>query len=235
MKKQTALLVLFLFYLSPMAIGQSDGNYDYTKEFTWGINKNTNGGLIGGAVMKFSRALNDQQFRTIGFEIINVKHPKELKRPSHTGGQFQYGKSNHLFALRGQYGRDFILFKKAPQSGVQINASITAGPTLGIVAPYYVVLGSTGKAEPYTDPSTIDQIQGSGSILDGLSSASILPGLNAKTSISFEMGAFKSNVTGFELGLLMEAYPKEVELMLDHDNRAVYFSAFITLFYGNRK
>lgn len=233
MRKQKIIILLLL--LSTVGYSQTDGNYEYTKEFTWGINKNTNGGLIGGVVMKFSRALTDTQFRTIGFEAINVKHQKEYKISSIDGGQYQPGKSHHLFAIRGQYGRDFILFKKAPQNGVQINASVAAGPSFGIIAPYFVVLNSTGESVPYTDSSQFNDVQGSGSVMEGLSKASIRPGLNAKASITFEMGAFKSNVTGFELGMLLEAYPKKVELMLNEENKAVYFSGFITIFYGNRR
>lgn len=226
---------------------QSSGHYDYTKEFIWGINKNTNGGLIGGFVMKFSSALTETQFRTIGFEIMNVKHDKEHRRNSASGNPFIYGKSNYLYAIRAQYGRDFILFRKAPQQGVQINASIAAGPTIGIVAPYYVKVGDSRTAVPFGyDPKTVgagktptlysyQSITGTGHLFQGLGESSIKPGINAKASLTFEMGSFKSNVTGFEIGTLIEAYAGEVELMPAEDNKAVYLSAFITLFYGHRK
>lgn len=241
------LLISFFALLSISATAQSSGHYDYTKEFIWGINKNTNGGLIGGFIMKFSSAISETQFRTIGFEVMNVKHPKEHRRTSAAGNPFIYGKSHYLYAIRGQYGRDFILFKKAPQQGVQINASIAIGPTLGIVAPYYVKVGDSKTAVPFGyDPKTVgpgktpvlypyQSITGTGHLFQGLGESKIKPGINVKASLTFEMGAFKSNVTGFEIGTLIEAYAGKVELMPVEDNNSVFLSAFITLFYGQRK
>lgn len=240
------LLISYLVLITYVTQAQSSGHYDYTKEFIWGINKNTNGGLIGGFVMKFSSAINETQFRTIGFEIMNVKHPKEHRRTSVAGNPFIYGKSNYLYAIRGQYGRDFILFKKAPQQGVQINASVAAGPTIGIIAPYYVKVGDSGTAVPFGyDPNTTgssnpilysyQSITGTGHLFQGLGQSKIKPGVNMKASLTFELGAFKSNVTGFEIGTLVEAYAGKVELMPEETNRAMFLSAFITLFYGHRK
>jgi hypothetical protein len=238
MKKNTLILLLVLVSFAGNA--QTDGKYDYTKEFIWGISKNTNGGMIGGFIMRFSSALGNKQFRTIGFEMMNVKFPQEVRRNSPEGNPFIYGKSNYLYAIRAQYGRDFILFKKAPQQGVQINASIAAGPTIGIIAPYYVKLTS-GESVPFgIDPATgqmmsYARISGTGHLFQGLGQSSIKPGLNLKTSISFEMGAFKSNVTGIELGTMIEAYAGKIELMPMEDAKSVYLSAFITLFYGSRR
>lgn len=231
----TILMAFFLGMINS-ASAQSDGNYDYTKEFVWGINKNTNGGLIGGFIFKWSKALNEKTFRTIGFELMNVKHPKE-HQISNGRGQFIFGKSQYLYAIRSQYGRDIILFKKAPQKGVQINFAFAGGPTLGVIAPYYVRSASDQQTYPYTPEQfpLYTSIMGTGNLFEGLGESSLTVGLNAKASLIFEMGAFKSNVTGFEIGTLMEVYPKTIELMPLEDNRAFFISAFITFFYGKRK
>ena len=73
--------------------------------------KNTSGGLIGGFVFKKARKLkNDKVLETFGLELMNVKHPQEVRRNSiQTGNLFIYGKTNYLYAIRLQYGRDFIL------------------------------------------------------------------------------------------------------------------------------
>ncbi len=62
------------------ATAQTKDSYDYTSEFTWGINKNTSGGLIGGFTFKKARKLNDVMLESYGVEIMNVKHPQEVKR-----------------------------------------------------------------------------------------------------------------------------------------------------------
>src|SRR5688500_5923103 len=120
------------------ALAQTQDSYEYQTEFIWGVNKNTSGGLIGGLVFKKARKLNERVLETFGVELINVKHPQEVRRSSSTGNFFIYGKSNYLYAIRLQYGRDLILFKKAPQQGAEIKGVFAIGPTIGVVAPYYV-------------------------------------------------------------------------------------------------
>jgi len=241
LKRILFLLVLCLKFV--FASGQDDGNYQYTREFDWGINKNTNGGLIGGCMIKKSRAINSTTFRTFGAEIMNVKHPKEDRRVSpNSGNSYIFGKSNYLYALRLQTGFDKILFKKAPQQGVQITYGFAAGPTIGILAPYFVEVvfnNGDGVVKQQFDPEnpqhTARNIVGSGRLFQGLGKSIIIPGVNAKVSMNFEFGTFKSNVTGFELGLNAEAYSYLICLVPAEQNRTFFTSAFITLYYGTRR
>src|SRR5580704_2156587 len=131
-------LVFLMSGMFFLAQAQTKDSYDYNSEFTWGVNKNTSGGLIGGFTFKKARKLNEKVLETFGLEIMNVKNPHEVKVESVAGNAFIYGKSNYLYALRLQYGRDLILFKKAPQQGVEIKLVTAAGPSIGIVAPYYI-------------------------------------------------------------------------------------------------
>ena len=97
------------------APAQTQDSYEYNSEFTWGINKNSSGGFIGGFTFKKARKLNDRMLETFGLELMNVKHPQEVRKSSRsTGNFFIWGKSNYLYAIRLQYGRDLILFTKAP-------------------------------------------------------------------------------------------------------------------------
>ncbi|MBL0741540.1 hypothetical protein [Chryseolinea lacunae] len=224
------------------ALGQTQDSYDYGSEFTWGINKNTSGGLIGGLVFKKAHKLNDRVLETFGLEIMNVKHPQERRTNSvQTGNLFIYGKSNYLYAIRLQYGRDIILFKKAPHQGVEIKGVFALGPTIGIVAPYYVEYypenGSGGVTvrAPYNPSININYIAGTGRLFEGLSDSKIKPGLNFKAAMNFELGTIKSQVTGFEAGFLLDAYSGTVEMMPGTKNYSMYPTLFLTLFYGSRK
>lgn len=234
-----SLFFVLFFLISSVANAQDNGNYEYSREYIWGINKNTNSGLIGGMVLKFSRALDDQVFQTFGMELINVKHPKEYRYISQFGNPFVWAKQNYLYAIRFQYGKDYLIFKKAPQQGVQINASWAAGPTLGVVAPYYIKYStgqSTFAVEPF-DPArhSFGGVLGTGRIFQGLGKSNLQPGANGKLALNFEFGTFKSNVTGFELGVLAEAFTKEIVIIPAATNRAVFVSAFFTLYYGTRR
>jgi hypothetical protein len=242
LEKVSLLIVLILLSLVPAVYGQTQDSYEYGSEFTWGINKNTSGGLIGGVVFKKARKLkNDRILETFGLELMNVKHPQEVRRNSiQSGNLFIYGKSNYLYSVRLQYGRDIILFKKAPQQGVEIKAVFAAGPTIGVVAPYYVEYfpegggGFTVRGQ-YRPEINIDFINGTGRLFEGLGESKITMGGNIKAALNFELGTVKSQVTGFEAGFLLDAYTKTVEMVPSARNYSVFPTLFITLFYGSRK
>lgn len=219
---------------------QTQDSYEYQSEFIWGINKNTSGGLIGGLVFKKARKLNERQLETYGLEIMNVKHPQEARTNSPSGNSFLVGKTNYLYAFRVQYGRDIILFQKAPQQGVEIKAVFAAGPTLGIVAPYYVEYylrdsDSFSVRGPYNQNIPLQKIVGTGRLFEGVGDSRLVPGANFKAAINFELGTIKSQVTGFEAGFLLDAYTKTIDLVPTTKNYSMFPTFFLTLFYGSRK
>jgi len=238
-KISALFVVLSTFSLS--AFSQTQDSYDYQSEFTWGINKNTYGGLIGGFVFKKAHKLSERLLETYGLEIMNVKHPQEQRQNSQsTGNFFIYGKSNYLYALRFQYGRDLILFRKAPQQGVEIKAVFAVGPSIGIVAPYYIERpadqgGFVTIREQYNPGIRAEEIYGPGRLFEGLGNSKIKLGANAKAALNFELGTIKSQVTGFEAGFLLDAYTSKVVMVPTAPNYAVYPILFFTLFYGGRK
>lgn len=233
MKKTLVIFLLTLIFGGQTYAQEND--YDYTSETIWGINKNSSSGLIGGFIFRLSRSVKPNHYRTLGLELINVKHPAESRVISRTGNYFIVGKTNHLFAIRGQYGRDIVLFKKAAQQGVQITATGSVGPSIGLEAPYYIEYNQFVK-EPY-DPSVhrIENITGSGFIFQGLFQSNLVIGLNLRAGLSFEFGTFKSNVSGFEIGALLDAYARKINMIPESDNYAVWPTVYITLFYGSRK
>lgn len=237
MRVLSFLIILILASFTCEA--QTQDSYDYNSEFIWGINKNSSSGIIGGFVFKRSRKLEDNQLETFGLEIMNVRHPQEVRKSSTSGNFFIYGKSNYLFAFRTQYGRDFILFHKAPQQGVEIKAVFAAGPSFGIVAPYYITRGLDGTIREQYNPNNPDhefgKITGNAGFFYGLGDSKIQLGGNLKAALNFETGVLKSQVTGFEIGFLLDAYTKKVIMVPSAPNKAVYPTIFITLFYGSRR
>ncbi len=216
------------------------GDTDYETELVWGVTKNTSSGLIGGFIVKHAQQIKPGVYRVLGGEIVNIKHPNEVRLNSiNTGNFFIWAKEIYLYSIRGQYGREFILFRKAPKQGIQINAMFAGGPSIGIKAPYYIEITSGGLQSlkvPYESGKyNFDQILGTGNLFQGLFESGITIGANLKTSLAFEFGTLKSNVTGIELGFLVDAYVEKVEIVPAASNTAIFPTAFITFFYGSRR
>ncbi|WP_245590616.1 hypothetical protein [Adhaeribacter aquaticus] len=221
----------------------------YKREFNYGINFNTNAGLIGGGMVKSSRYLGGNWSKFWALEIVEVKSPKENRVFSiQTGNSFILGKSNYLYVLRPQYGREFIFFRKAPESGVQVNGILAGGPSIGLLVPYYVSYDYAGPAggrpgqsrvrtEQY-DPgkhTSPEYIRGSSGFLTGMQEANPNIGAHIKSGISFEYGRYREDVTGVEVGFLLEAYPNKMVLVPQAKNASFFTSAYLTLYYGRRK
>jgi len=235
MKKGFLLIILLAPFVTNAQLFDGE-EYEYTTEWIWGINKNTNGGLIGGFMLRFSRSAGDDFFETYGLELSNVKHPSERRYIGQTGAGFSFPKQNHLYAIRLQYGREKLLFKKSSQQGVQISAMAAAGPTIGLEAPYFIN-ESDGSYAPY-DPDihqNPNSIIGPGRLLQGLGDSKVLPGLNGKTSLLFEFGTYRSNVAGLEAGIMVEGFTRKAIIIPSQPNNSVFTSVFITLFWGSRK
>ena len=243
MLRRTILTLIGVGFLSYLQ-AQTQDSYEYASEFTWGINKNSSGGLIGGFTFKKARKLNDLVLETFGLEIMNVKNGQEVRKSAAaTGNFFIYGKSNYLYAFRFQYGRDYILFGKAPQQGVEIKAVGAIGPSIGIVAPYYIerMVGNsffTTVKEQYDQNKiehSFNNILGTGNLFQGLFDSTIQLGFNLKAGLNFELGMTKSQVTGFEVGFLLDTYFNKIILMPTTENYSVFPTVYFTLFYGSRK
>jgi hypothetical protein len=231
--------LLVIFSVIP-GLAQPTVINDYGKEISWGITKATNSGLIGGAVMKYSIRHKNEAFHYFGLEIVNIKHPKEERYYSFTGNTYIYGKSNFLYSLRVHGGRSWTFFKKAPQQGVQIDGIVAIGPSLGVVAPYYIeYLRMDGNVvrEQYDPSIHFDQnnILGTGNLFQGLGESDLVFGLNSKVGIAFEFGTLKYNVFGLEVGFMMEAFTKDIPIIPTADQYKIFPNSFATLYYGSRR
>jgi len=219
---------------------QPSDELGYSREISVGITKATNSGLIGGFIMKYIIHHRNDAFHYIGVELVNIKHPKEERYYSFTGNTYIYGKSNYLYGIRGQFGRDWIVFRKAPQQGVQVNLITAIGPTIGVIAPYYIeYMSNDGMVVRQQYNAEVHQnrenILGTGGLFQGLGQSDVAFGLNWKGSLAFEFGSKKKKVFGLELGFMVEAFTKPIPIIPTAENYTVFPNAFATLYYGTRR
>lgn len=250
------LLISFALLYLHTACAQSTfipDKYHYDKEYTYGLNVNTNSGVLGGFIFKYAKFIKPAMYHALSVEIVSIKHPKELKRPStNTGNTYIPNKQNFFFVLRPQYGREFILFKKNQRDDIQIDFIFSGGPALGILKPYYILYDlnedpdSTNIKSVAYDPDrnrNEQYIHGSGGFLNGFDKAKFKLGANLKISFSVEFSSYKNKVSGIEAGFLLEAYPFDEAIIImglpNEDetlaiNKNFFSSAFITIYYGKR-
>ncbi|HRH34196.1 MAG TPA: hypothetical protein PKY12_04020 [Catalimonadaceae bacterium] len=235
---RTALL-LCIFCVGKI-YAQSD-EQAYSEEFTYGINFNSNAGLIGGFNFKWAFAKGPKQYQSVGFEIVNVKHPKEYRFPNPASGNtFLAYKTNYLFVFRPFYAREFTLFRKAAEEGVHVNAILGGGPSIGMLKPYHILyLESLSNPQAaysiqYTKDLNMNQIYGIGSLTDGIENSKYSLGVHAKASVTFEFGQIKNSVIGLEAGVLVEKFTSEQKILEFAQNRSFFTSTFFTLYYGKK-
>ena len=217
---------------------------NFKSVLSFGLTTNTNSGLLGGVAARKEILINNnalrRQFHYFNFEIVSVNHYREST--SNVGGNgsgYVYGKQNYLFAIRPQYGREINLFRKSSEGGVNVNGIIAGGPTIGLLKPYYVQVfygRGTVRDEIFDSKKhTPNNIAGSGGFFEGLGEATVVPGVNLKAALNFELDAFRQSNISLEIGFLAEAYTQKVNIMALSENRNLFTSGYITVFFGGKK
>lgn len=260
---RTIYFFLSFLLVSGLATGQiqrptpADADEDdYQTITTFGITTNTNSGIVGGFSFRQSKRLAGEllgmpQYRYLSVEVVNVKHPKELQSSVNpVGSRYIQGKENFLFVVRPQYGREVRLFQRSDDEGIAVNGILAAGPSLGIIKPYYldVTFGNSTRSVPASEvngfaTSAGETVTGAGSFFQGFGQSKLTVGLNIKAALSFELSAFRTNTTGLEIGFLSEIFPQRIVIIPNQvaggertdGNRSFFTSGYITLFFGSKK
>ncbi|RZK33536.1 MAG: hypothetical protein EOO57_13005 [Hymenobacter sp.] len=245
---------------APVPLPAPSDEQSYQRETVFGLNFNTQGGLIGGVNVRSSRVLDDRRLWFWSLEGVFFKNPKEETVTNNaTGGSFTLYKTNYAFALRPSIGIQRILFRKAAESGVQVNGLLSAGPSLGLLMPYYISYDETWARRGAGGPSQTDVIvdaQFDPSVHDpnyiidrapffgGISRTKVVPGVHLRGGLSFEYGRYRDAVAGAEVGFLVEAYTKRLltfnpassstQTDLNLLNKQFYPSVYLTLYLGHR-
>ncbi|MCC3151863.1 hypothetical protein Q3A66_00440 [Hymenobacter sp. BT770] len=239
----------------PVPAAPSD-EQSYRKEFVYGVNFNTQGGLLGGVSLRSSRVLDDRLLRFWSIEGVMLKNAKEDRINTIVGGSYIDRKTNYAFVLRPSLGLQRILFRKAADAGVQVNGLVSAGPSFGLLMPYYISFDRTATQTRVINVSTDDIVNeqydpvkhaDTGAILDrgplfsGIGETKVVPGFHLRTGLSFEYGRYRDAVTGMEVGFLVEGYTKRLLILspgnlsdTDGLNRQIFPSVYLTLYFGHR-
>ncbi|HOO99448.1 MAG TPA: hypothetical protein PLV06_12210 [Bacteroidales bacterium] len=190
-----------------------------------------------------AKRINYLNKRLLEFDLGTLRHPKEyrISNPYTTGtGTFVFGKLNSVVYLRGGIGRQREIYSKADLGGVAVRYFYSAGPVLAFYKPiYYRVLYPVSLVEweireekfevSIHDPS---DIYSRASIFKGLGETKVLPGLYAKGGFNFEYSKQDKVIHAIETGLQINVFPKNIPIMANNENKAVFFSLFVSYRFG---
>lgn len=236
-----SLICFSLITLSTIAMAQQrpqqEEEEEYKIENIFGVTKGTNGGIISGIFYRYSKMLNDNSLMNYGIEIVNIKHQRETKETTITGSSYVFGKANYFAAIRPTYGREKLLFKRAPEQGIRIAGIYAVGPTIGMEIPYFITLSDNTKVQydPNNSDHASNRIFGSTGPFRGIGRTNFVLGGHAKASLTFETTSTKRRVFGFEIGATLDIYTRQIDILPVAGNNSVFTSAFAGVYFGRRR
>lgn len=238
----TLIFSLFAFFAQAQTPELRDVNIQYHKDFTTGFVLHSDGWGISLRKGVHKTGFKRHQY---GLDFSVTKHSKQEKvfNPWYEDSRgYFYGKENSLFLLRPYYGVRRSITDKLRDRAVEFGYIIAVGPTLGIVKPVYLEIGS--PSVPYEEITTerydpdehyIDNIYGRASVLKGFGESKIYPGASLKFGLIFEHSSTKDRIKSLEAGITIDAFLKEVPMMAFTENKQVFFAFYIGFFFGKKQ
>jgi len=244
MKKLLIIAVISLYgAVSLYAQGELDEQQKvfFRNERSFGVLLNSDG--IGISYREAKR-IDYRNKWLLEFDGGTLKNQKEYKQSSQQtqGGSYIYGKLNSTFYLRAGFGRQHELFKKTDLGGIAVRYFYSAGPVIAIMKPIYykflfLVPGTINEYEIREEKfdaslTAAQDPYGRASFLKGLNETKVIPGLYAKAGFNFEYSKEDKIIHAIEFGGQLNAFPKKVSIMAVSDNKALFFSLFVSYRFG---
>ncbi len=226
---------------------QEEGALVFNKQNVFGFRLNTDGWSV---LYERGYMKNVKTTNLFALEIGEKKHPKEQKLLGDNSSFFQvgnpyvYGKRNSFYQVKPTYGQQRLIGGKTNKNGVAVHAVYAGGISIGLERPYYIsvrgnstegtrdIKYSDADSSAFLSPGNI--VMGTG-LRRGWNELKIVPGLHAKAALRFDYGRFNEVVLAIEVGINVEAYTREVEIMLRNSNKQVFVNGYIAILLGKRK
>lgn len=243
MKKLLIIAVLILYgAVSAFAQGELDEQQKvfFRNERSYAILLNSDGFGLSYREAKRKDYLNK---RLLEIDAGTLKHPKEYKisNPYYQGYKsYVFGKMNSVFFLRAGIGHQHEIFQKADRGGIAIRWFYSAGPVLALYKPiFYLILYPISLEDAEIKEEKFDvsihqtsDILSRSSFTKGLDEIKVIPGLYGKAGFNFEYSKEDKVIHAVELGAQVNAFPKTIPIMACQDNKAIFFSLFVSYRFG---
>jgi hypothetical protein len=223
----------------------------YNKEFSVGGKITTTGwGFFG----EYTRTVSSNKKRVFSFEFMELKHPKQIKQSNdfifpafglESPKSYVYGKQNNLYVLHTGYGGRYQLGDRAKKSGVEVSMSWSAGPTFGLLKPYYLkVIETNGDFFTIQDQRydenepdkflTQTAIYGASGFSYGLGQIGFVPGAFGKIGLNFDWANYSEVVKSLEAGIGADLFVGRPAIMIVDRNKFQFVYLYLSLQLGKR-
>jgi hypothetical protein len=219
-------------------------DYQYKHEASGGIRVQTNGVTL---YAQYGWIKDIYRTRLLQIDYTyNINYTdKKLKAKSQNSRDYFFGVQNKFHAIRISYGLMRNIADKANRNGVRLSFIFFGGFSLGLLKPYYLDLwhsSDTGPKVTHEGYSTAnenrfldnDSIQGAAPIRYGLNKMEPVPGLNLRTGLNFDWGTKDAFVKSLEAGILLDAYYKQLPLMVNNHNHFYQIAFYLSFHLGKR-
>jgi hypothetical protein len=238
----TTILILFLISLNGFSQGEIDTQTKilFRNESSFSASLNSNGFGLNYRYGVWKNARNQLIYDA---DFAYVKHPKEVKTIvayNYVTKRYVYGKENLFWELKGYMGWQKELFRKFDRTGISVRLFYSGGASFGFLKPiYYDIISISGtgeitRSEPQKFDPSIHQtnISGRSSFFMGFNELKVVPGLSAKTGLSFEYSERDEIIHALEAGVNLTAYPKRIPIMATQDNSFLFFTLVVSYRFG---
>lgn len=212
----------------------------FRDESTFGAFLNSNGFGLNYRHGFYRNAKN--QF-IIDADFSYIKHPKEVKTQviyNYNTRRYVYGKQNLFWELKGMAGWQKELYRKYDKNGISVRLFYGGGVSLGFLKPIYyeVATSSVGEAleweyKKFETAIHQTEIGGRGPFFMGFGEMGLVPGLTAKTGLSFEYSKQDAIIHALEAGVSLTLYPKKIPIMATDLNNFIFFNLSVGYRFGN--
>lgn len=219
---------------------EEEGVITHLKHFAGGIKITTEG---YGGFIEIGRAKTVKKSMLFQFEILEIKHAKELKQQvSFSSSQpIIFGKVNYFYPVKLGVQQQIVLGNKGNKNGVSVTGNFGGGISLALLRPYLINVldNGTEKYIGYSDDSTAflntaGYISGPG-FGKGWNKLKVTPGIYIKPAIRFDYGKYNEMINAIEVGASFEYYTKKIHQMVFSKQEQMFFSAYVSLIFGKRK
>lgn len=210
----------------------------YRNEKSFAILLNTDG---IGLSYRAAKRIDFRNKNLYEIEAGTLKLIKEYRQTSvWTQSSYIFGKLNSTIFLRGGLGRQHELFKKGDLGGIAVRYFYSAGPVVALYKPIYYRVLHLLSANEYeviekkfdSSIASPEDIYSKAAFTKGLNETKVLPGLYAKAGFNFEYSKADKIIHAIEFGGQLNAFPKKIPIMDGSDNKALFFSLFVSYRFG---